>query len=171
MTSLIGSAERKMTVRRIVLEDFNDAKFVFNEYFDAIAVVLRDDDLAIRNLISDTGSGIWIAYVDGVVAGCVALRPLPGINGAAECKRLYVRQAFRRQGIAEALTAMMERDALTLGYRTIYLDSKDDLQAAIMLYERAGYRRCSRYNDNPQATLFMSKTLCSEQADSNRSLS
>lgn len=170
MKSFIGASERKMKVRRIVLEDFNDAKSVFNEYFDAIAVMLRDDDLAIRNLISDPGSGIWIAYVDGVVAGCVALRRLPTIDGAAECKRLYVRQAFRRQGIAEALTAMMERDAITFGYRTIYLDSKDDLQAAILLYERAGYRRCSRYNNNPQATLFMSKILCSEQADSNSSL-
>jgi ribosomal protein S18 acetylase RimI-like enzyme len=132
---------------------------MFTEYFEAIGVVLRDDDIAIHNLICRAGSGIWIACVDGVAAGCVALRPLPGIDGAAECKRLYVRHAFRRRGIAEALIAMMESDAATFGYQTIYLDSNDGLQAAIVLYERAGYCRCGRYNDNPQATVFMSKTL------------
>lgn len=159
MKNLLSLFEREMNVRRIVLEDFNDAKFMFTEYFDAIGVLLRDDDMAIRNLIRNPGSGIWMAYVDGMVAGCVALRPLPSIDGAAECKRLYVRQAFRRQGIAEALIAMMEHDAVTFDYQTIYLDTNDDLQAAIVLYERAGYYRCVRYNDNPQATLFMSKTL------------
>ena len=53
----------------------------------------------------------------------------------------------------------MERDAAALGYAAIYLDSKDDLRAAIALYESAGYVSCMRYNDNPQATVFMSKNL------------
>jgi GNAT superfamily N-acetyltransferase len=159
MQNLTNFSDKKISVRRLVLEDLTDAKFMFTEYFDAINVLLRDDDIAIRNLISNPGSGIWMAYVDGMAAGCVALRPLPSIDGAAECKRLYVRQVFRRQGVAEALIATMEHDATTFGYQTIYLDSKDDLYAAIAVYERAGYYRCARYNDNPQATLFMSKTL------------
>jgi hypothetical protein len=33
------------------------------------------------------------------------------------------------------------------------------LQAAIAFYERHGYLRCDRYNDNPQATIFMRKRL------------
>jgi hypothetical protein len=31
--------------------------------------------------------------------------------------------------------------------------------AAIRLYDQLGYERCDRYNDNPQATIFMRKRL------------
>ena len=41
----------------------------------------------------------------------------------------------------------------------VYLDTKDDLVGAIKLYDRLGYERCARYNDNPQATIFMRKRL------------
>ena len=53
----------------------------------------------------------------------------------------------------------MEAFARTQGIEGIYLDSYDDLKAAIALYERRGYERCERYNDNPQAMLFMRKHL------------
>ena len=148
-----------ISVRRVGPDAFNAVRHVFNEYFAIIGVLQRDGDAAIHRLLSHAGSGVWLAYVNGVVAGCVALRPLPAFHRAAECKRLYVGQAFRRRGIADKLIEHMERDAALLGYQTIYLDSKDDLHAAVALYERVGYRLCARYNDHPQATLFMSKTL------------
>jgi hypothetical protein len=46
----------------------------------------------------------------------------------------------------------------------IYLDSYDDLKAAIALYGKRGYDRCDRYNDNPQATLFMRKQIAERQS-------
>ncbi len=49
--------------------------------------------------------------------------------------------------------------AAAQGIGWLYLDTKQDLQAAIQFYERSGYRRCERYNDNPQATIFMRKQL------------
>lgn len=42
---------------------------------------------------------------------------------------------------------------------TVCLDSKDDLQAATQLHRRLGYADCPRYNDKPQATVFMRKRL------------
>ena len=45
------------------------------------------------------------------------------------------------------------------GHSAVYLDTKDDLHAAIRLYDQLGYERCERYNDNPQATIFMRKRL------------
>jgi GNAT superfamily N-acetyltransferase len=53
----------------------------------------------------------------------------------------------------------MEGFARAEGIAWIYLDTYDDLKTAIALYERRGYARCERYNDNPQATLFMRKWL------------
>lgn len=49
-------------------------------------------------------------------------------------------------------------------YRFAYLDTKDDLEAAIAFYRRRGYARTERYNDNPQATLFMRRRLGSPGA-------
>ena len=78
---------------------------------------------------------------------------------ASECKRLYVKPAARGNHIADRLLDAQEEFARSVGVEWIYLDSYDDLKAAIALYERRGYERCERYNDNPQATLFMRKRI------------
>lgn len=146
-------------VVRAGVASLDDASALLHDYFDSVGVLLRDDAAAIRAFLDDPTSGLWIAYVDGAAAGCVALRPLPALGQAAECKRLYVDPAFRRRGLAELLVAAMETYARAAGYASVYLDSKDDLRAAIALYGRLGYVACPRYNDNPQATVFMRKSL------------
>jgi GNAT superfamily N-acetyltransferase len=74
-------------------------------------------------------------------------------------KRLYVKPVSRGKRIAERLLAALEEYARDAGYRRLYLDTKDDLIPAIRFYERHGYERCERYNENPQATIFMRKDL------------
>ncbi len=92
--------------------------------------------------------------------GCIALHPLASPVRSGEIKRLYVKQAYRRQGLAERLlNALEEFAAKTAGYEWLYLDTKDDLVTAIRFYELRGYKRCERYNSNPQATIFMRKGL------------
>ena len=81
------------------------------------------------------------------------------MRAAGEVKRLYVRPGCRRHGVAQALLDALEQFASARGDDTLYLDTKDDLHAAIRFYERNGYVQCERYNDNPQATLFMRKQL------------
>jgi ribosomal protein S18 acetylase RimI-like enzyme len=148
-------------VKRATAADLAAVTRLLYEYFDVIGVQLRDDADAIDTFLRDPACGLWLAYVDGVAAGCIALRPLPELaeQHGAECKRLYVAPAFRRRGLAELMLAELEAFALVAGYRAVYLDSKDDLHAAIALYQRQGYRQCPRYNDNPQATVFMRKAL------------
>jgi ribosomal protein S18 acetylase RimI-like enzyme len=65
----------------------------------------------------------------------------------------------RGQGVAEALLGALEAYATEHGYAALYLDSKKDLMPAIRFYRRHGYSPCERYNDNPQATIFMRKEL------------
>lgn len=149
------------TVVRATTAQLHDARHLLHEYFDVIGVVLRDDDDAIRAFLDDASSAMWIAYVDGAPAGCVAMRPLPDIadGGTVECKRLYVADRYRRRGLSQALMAALEDHAAQAGHSAVYLDTKDDLHAAIRLYDQLGYERCERYNDNPQATIFMRKRL------------
>ena len=52
-----------------------------------------------------------------------------------------------------------EQHARAAGLQWLYLDTKDDLHAAIHFYLSTGYQPCPRYNDNPQATLFLRKQL------------
>lgn len=146
-------------IHRASVADLSHAHQLLNEYFDAIGVVLRDDDEGIRAFLADSSAAMWIAYVDAMPAACVAMRRLPEMAGASECKRLYVKPAFRRLGLAASLMAALERHAALEGYDAVYLDTKDDLVGAIKLYDRLGYERCERYNDNPQATIFMRKRL------------
>lgn len=136
-----------------------DVETLLSEYYESIQVVKRDSNAAIRKLLHDPASAMWIAYVDDTPLGCVILRPLPQIPLASECKRLYVRPKARGLGLANALMLQLEEHARQQGLAWVYLDTKSDLVAAIKLYRKLGYRACPRYNDNPQATLFLRKRL------------
>lgn len=137
----------------------DEALQLLQEYYEAVSVVQRDTPQTIEAMISGASSGLWLAYLDGEPVGCVALKPLPLFPQAAECKRLYVRPSARGNRIADKLLDAMEQFARDHALRWIYLDSYDDLKAAIALYRKRGYVDCERYNDNPQATVFLRKEL------------
>jgi DNA-binding MarR family transcriptional regulator/N-acetylglutamate synthase-like GNAT family acetyltransferase len=136
-----------------------EAIAILHEYYEAVHVVQRDTPAAMQKMLTEPASGMWLAYLNDDVVGCVALRRLAAIARAAECKRLYVRPAARGNRIADKLLDAMEAFARAEGVAWIYLDTYDDLKTAIALYERRGYQRCKRYNDNPQATVFMRKRI------------
>jgi GNAT superfamily N-acetyltransferase len=140
-------------------ESSEDALRLLQEYYAAVNVVLRDTPEGIQRIVDDPGSGIWLAYLDDKAVGCVVLRRMELIPLAGECKRLYVQPAARGLRIADKLLDAQEDFARSQGLRWIYLDSYDDLKAAIALYRRRGYVSCERYNDNPQATVFLRKDI------------
>jgi GNAT superfamily N-acetyltransferase len=148
-----------MKIVRASMSQISDAQLLLSEYYEAIGVTKRDGPEDIAVFLSDAASGLWIAYVEEIPAGCVVLRPLASAALAAECKRLYVRPQFRRLGLAEALLNAMEEYAAAIAAEWIYLDSKDDLKDALRIYIKRGYQACDRYNDNPQATVFLRKNL------------
>lgn len=132
---------------------------ILEEYYEAVHVVKRDRPGDLQTLLREPNSAMWLARLNDEIVGCVVLRDLPSIPGAAECKRLYVRPAARGHRIATLLLDALEEHARSLKLDWIYLDTYDDLKPAIALYQQRGYHRCDRYNDNPQATLFMRKRL------------
>jgi GNAT superfamily N-acetyltransferase len=148
-----------VTVHRASLLEVDAAYGIVSEYYEAVGVVARDDRSAFEREYFGEGAGLWLATDNGDTVGCIGLHRLARMEGAAEIKRLYVRSGYRGQGIAEALLAALEDYAAKQGYTRLYLDSKDDLLAAIRFYKRHGYEICERYNDNPQATIFMRKRL------------
>ena len=136
-----------------------DALAMLEEYYEAVQVVHRDKPEAIQTIVNEPASGLWLASLKDEVVGCVVLRRLASISLASECKRLYVKPAARGNSVGDKLLDAQEEYARSCGLEWIYLDTHDGLKVAIALYERRGYQRCERYNDNPQATLFMRKRL------------
>jgi GNAT superfamily N-acetyltransferase len=149
----------EISVHRANLSELDTVYAIVSEYYEAIRVVVRDDKEAFEQEYFSEGTGVWLACIHQEIAGCIALRALPHLEKSAEIKRLYVRPTHRKQGIAEALLKALEEYAAEHNYATLYLDTNDDLSAALRFYQSHGYQPCERYNDNPQATIFLQKQL------------
>ena len=147
-------------VRRANEADLAAATDLFAEYFAAIELPaeLRDDAETIAEYLDDPRA-LFLAYDGGALAGTIALRPLDGRDAACEIKRLYVKPKHRRRGLAEALLDALENYARERGFRTAYLDTRPDMEAALAFYLRRGYERCEPYNDNPVAAHFLRRRL------------
>jgi GNAT superfamily N-acetyltransferase len=145
-------------IARVTAPD-DTALRLLEEYYSAVDCMLRDSPAAIREILDEPGAGMWLAWLGEQAVGCVVVRRLDSIPGAAECKRLYVKSAARGHGIADALMDALETHARSQGFKWIYLDTYDDLKPAIALYAKRGYKACERYNKNPQATCFFRKNI------------
>jgi GNAT superfamily N-acetyltransferase len=146
-------------IRRAGPAEIDSAYGIVHEYYEAARVVARDSKGEFARYYFGAASGMWLAIIDNRAVGCIALRPLPDIVTAGEVKRLYVQPAVRGRGIAAALYASLEIYAAESGYQWLYLDTAADMNAAQRFYSTLGYQLCDRYNDNPQAALFMRKRL------------
>ena len=147
------------SIRQATPEDVAIAFALAEEYFEEINVVVRDTKGEFAAYIRSSDGGVWLALAGEQPVGCVVLHRLTSISGGAEIKRLYIRASHRRQGLADSLLRALEHYAIRRSYEWLYLDTKDDLDHAIRFYEQHGYKRCRRYNSNPQATIFMRKRL------------
>ncbi|MFT3900625.1 MAG: GNAT family N-acetyltransferase [Gordonia sp. (in: high G+C Gram-positive bacteria)] len=98
-----------------------------------------------------------VALADASPVACGALRTIgPGIG---EIKRMWVHQDWRGAGLGSRMLRELESRSRQLGHRSVRLDTSAALTGAVAMYERAGYRRVHRYNDNPYAELFFEKTF------------
>lgn len=102
---------------------------------------------------------LYLAYSDGELAGCVALRRLE--DGVCEMKRLFVRGEFRGRRIGDMLVEKLITEARSAGYKSMRLDTFPPKMAkAVRLYEFHGFRPIPPYYDNPyDGVLFMELDL------------
>lgn len=154
-----GRSSQSLVIRRATRDDLPRVTALLERYFVEWEVVQRDSPQQIAMYIEQPAPfGFVVAEQSGVLTGCVCLRPLPSIDLAAECKRLYVAPEQRGEGVASLLMDSIESCA-SGSIRQIYLDTGPNFTAAQSFYRRRGYTRCERYNDNPQATCFFRKSL------------
>jgi GNAT superfamily N-acetyltransferase len=156
---MMKNPANQLSVHRATSEESNAAWEIVQEYYEAAGVVARDAKGDFERIYFGDGAEVWLATIAGSVVGCVALRSVARFAKSAEVKRLYVRPQHRGLGIAAALYQSLEEYARERGYEWLYLDTTDEMVAAQRFYAALGYELTTRYNDNPQATIFMRKDL------------
>ena len=131
---------------------------IFNEYAQSLSIDLGFQGFAqeLATLPGDYAAprgALLLAMVDGVVAGCCALRPLDASDyaNASEMKRLYVRNAFRGFGLGRELASRTLDLARQAGYSHVLLDTLDEMESARSLYLDLGFVEIPPYYHNPIA--------------------
>ena len=139
-------------------DDLADAVRILRQYAASL-----DIDLCFQNFEAELaslpgeyaapGGQLLVAYVDGELAGCGALRPLADADyaNACEMKRLFVGPGFRRLGLGRVLAQALLDEARRAGYSAMLLDTLDDMEAARELYASLGFVEIPPYYFNPIA--------------------
>lgn len=128
------------------------------ELHERLGITACDGDLASEAAAYRPPSGAFLVVrQEGVAVGCGAVRAIA--DDVAEVKRMWVTPALRGHGVGARLLTALEDEARRLGFRTARLDTRRELIEAVALYRRAGYREIPPYNDNPDADVWLEKTL------------
>jgi GNAT superfamily N-acetyltransferase len=132
--------------------DYALARALFEEYAAAIQI-----DLCFQNFSAELESlptmygppsgSLLLGAAGAQAAGCVGLRRFR--DDVCEMKRLYVRPAFRGQGLGRRLALNFIGKARQLGYFTVVLDTLESMHAAHTLYLSMGFQPARAYYANP----------------------
>lgn len=128
------------------------ARELFLEYQNELGIDLSfqsfSDELAsLPGIYSPPAGRLYVVSVDGIAAGCIALRPHG--NDTCEMKRLYVRPHYRRLGLGRLLAERIIADARSIGYYRMVLDTLPAMHQAQSLYQSLGFSEIAPYTFNP----------------------
>lgn len=135
----------------------SDVRKLFREYSLVPGVVPCLDDFerevsSLPGAYAPPGGRLLLAIQGGSenggnAMGCVALRKWE--QDTCEMKRLFVRPEYRGKGAARKLVEGLIREARSIGYRRMVLDTLPSMEAAHKLYRVLGFREIPPYPKNP----------------------
>ena len=123
---------------------------------------MLEADLADLIKFAPPSGRLLLAQYEGQFAGSVCLRRLS--NEVGEVKRVYVRPAFRGQGIGQVLLAKLLDEARLIGYARIRLDSGPFMTAAHALYRSAGFHEIEGYPESEAPSSFHPRWVFMERS-------
>ncbi len=133
--------------------DLNEVRSAFREYANWLGVNLAfqgDFEQELANLpgkYAPPSGRLLVARSDAGLAGTVALRSLG--DGICEMKRLFVREAYRGQGLGRQLVSRILDEARKTGYQRMRLDTLASMTEAVTLYKSTGFQVIPAYYHNP----------------------
>jgi len=138
------------SIDHVTAEDIPTLRELFREYeaelpFDLSFQNFEDELASLPGRYASPTGRLLLAVSGGDPVGCVALRQIG--DGTCEMKRLFVRPAFRGQGIGQALAEAIVEEARRIGYKRMRLDTV--LEPAKGLYRSMGFYEIPPYQDVP----------------------
>ena len=130
----------------------SDASLLFQQYAASLGVDLNyqnfADELAcLPGKYAKPDGSLYLAYVDSVPAGCVAMRRLDAQR--AEMKRLFIRPNYRGLHLGRMLVEQIIQDAVSIGYHSLVLDTLSTMDHAKSLYHSLGFVEIAPYYASP----------------------
>ena len=135
--------------------DIKKIKELFNEYVMFLGENLdfqgyKSELSSLPGIYSPPEGSLLLALDKGRAAGCAALKKIGDVKEKnCEMKRLFVKPEYRGNNLGRKLAAMIIEEAVKKGYRTMYLDTLERLEAAMKLYSSLGFTKTDPYYYNP----------------------
>lgn len=110
-----------------------------NEFNIAIGIKDQQDLLTIEEFYHYGGGHFWGAKIDGELVGTIGLIKCSDDFGAI--RKMFVKKEYRGKeyGIAQLLLETLMAYSKEIGLKSLYLGTKDVLQAALRFYEKNGF--------------------------------
>lgn len=126
------------SIIRSTLEEF-DANHPGTVYYDKTTDALYE-------LFQKEKSAYFIAEKDGKIVGGGGIYPTDGLPaGTCELVKMYLLPEARGTGLGSQLITLCMEQAKTFGFSRIYLETMNELKAALKVYARMGFS----YLDGP----------------------
>jgi GNAT superfamily N-acetyltransferase len=156
--------ERLRIAQASTSADIKIAHELFVEYANSLGFSLcfQNFDHELRTLPGDYApphGRLLLAYLHDDPVGCVALHRYE--HDVCEMKRLYVRPAARGHALGRMLVEHLIREARTIGYNRMRLDTVEPIMThAVLLYRDMGFEEIEAYRENPmRGTLYLELKL------------
>ncbi|MCR4728224.1 MAG: GNAT family N-acetyltransferase [Lachnospiraceae bacterium] len=80
----------------------------------------------------------------GKVVGGIGFAAFKPMKDTAELQKLYLSDSAKGHGLGYELIGLIEDKMREAGFKQSYLETHDNLQAAIHIYEKCGYKEIER---------------------------
>lgn len=93
-------------------------------------------------LFQEKGSIYLVAEINNKLIGACGIYPTEGLpEGCGELVKLYLDKAYRNKGIGKELMLKSINSAKEMGYNKLYLESLPELNQAVDLYKKVGFKQ------------------------------
>ena len=105
--------------------------------------------------LSEPGRRYYYVVTDdnNKLIGGIGLAEFEFFEDCCELQKLYLDDRVKGSGLSYKLISLIEDKARELGYKNIYLETHDNLAAAIHVYVKAGYREIEKPEGVVHATM------------------
>ncbi len=141
----ITDRAHEQQVQALEIEYFNWANTQLQAEFQItldIKKMIANDLDNLEMYFPPTG-GLFLAEHGQALTGMIFLTQLR--QGVGQIRRMYVRDAYRRRGIARSLFETAIREARDIGYSDLLLDSPRSWTGAHALYHALGFEAVEMY--------------------------